>query len=206
MNDLVLDVKRSIKNKRKSFVSTKHSVPLKENTYISNLFTRTLVSVILVLLCAIFINLSDQNLILFKDHFFNDTLAFTKINELYKTYFGSVIPEYIPESLPVASTDKEYTRIEPFEDSYKVSLTGNTMHFLQGGIVVFLGEKENLGKTMIIQGNDGVDIWYSNLSNVSVSMYDYVEKDRLVGEFKDNTAILSFMEDGSYIGYDAYLS
>ena len=80
------------------------------------------------------------------------------------------------------------------------------MHFLQSGIVVFIGDKENLGKTVIIQGNDGVDIWYSNLNNVNLSMYDYVEKNTLVGEFKENLAILTFMEDGNYISYENYLS
>ncbi len=204
MNDLVLDVKRNIRNKRNSFLNEKTLI--KENKYISNLFTRTLTSIILVLLCAIFVNISDQNLLFFKDHFFNNTLAFSKINEFYKTYFGNIVPENIVTTLPVGNTLKDYINIEEEENAYKVSLTGNTMHFLQSGIVVFIGEKENLGKTIIIQGIDGVDIWYSNLSNLNVTMYDYVEKDTIVGEFNENTAILTFMENGKYRGYEDYLS
>lgn len=204
MNDLVLDVKRNIRNKRNSFLNEKTLI--KENKYISNLFTRTLTSIILVLLCAIFVNISDQNLLFFKDHFFNNTLAFSKINEFYKTYFGNIVPENIVTTLPVGNTLKDYINIEEEENVYKVSLTGNTMHFLQSGIVVFIGEKENLGKTIIIQGIDGVDIWYSNLSNLNVTMYDYVEKDTIVGEFNENTAILTFMENGKYRGYEDYLS
>ena len=201
-----MDIKRNIRNKRSAFVSQKNSQPIKNSSYISGLFTRTLISVIFVLLCAIFVNMSDKNLLLFKDYFFNNTLEFTKINELYKTYFGNIIPEEISPTISVASTDKDYINIEEMSDSYKITLTGDTMHFLQSGIVVFIGDKENLGKTVIIQGNDGVDIWYSNLNNVNLSMYDYVEKNTLVGEFKENVAILTFMEDGNYISYENYLS
>ena len=86
-----MDIKRNIRNKRSAFVSQKNSQPIKNSSYISGLFTRTLISVIFVLLCAIFVNMSDKNLLLFKDYFFNNTLEFTKINELYKTYFGNII-------------------------------------------------------------------------------------------------------------------
>ena len=87
-----------------------------------------------------------------------------------------------------------------------VHLNGNLFSFLESGVVVFLGEKENLGKTVIVQGIDGVDIWYSHLENYNLTMYDYVEKDSLVGEFQENEAILTFMKDGNYLGYEEYLS
>lgn len=177
-----------------------------KNNYIGKLFTRTLISVILVLLCAIFINISDKNLIMFKDYLFNDTLAFTKINELYTKYFGSIVPQEIASTIPVFDNGKNYTNIEKMDNSFKVSLNSNTFSFLEGGIVVFIGEKDGLGKTIIVQGNDGVDIWYSNLSNVNIKMYDYVEKDNIIGEFSDNFVILTLMEEGEYIGYSKYLS
>ena len=56
-----MDIKRNIRNKRSAFVSQKNSQPIKNSSYISGLFTRTLISVIFVLLCAIFVNMSDKN-------------------------------------------------------------------------------------------------------------------------------------------------
>lgn len=206
MDNLLSEHMRRIRSKRMNFVNYKQKKQVKEpSKYIAGLFTRTLLSVILVLLCAIFTNLSDANLLTFKNYFFNETLAFTKINNLYAKYFGNIIPEKVNNSIPVSINDKNYSTIEKEEDSFLVSLNSNTYNFLESGVVVFLGEKEGLGRTMIIQGIDGVDIWYSNLSNYNVTMYDYVEKNNLVGEFKDQKAVLTFMENGEYISYEKYI-
>ncbi len=207
MDNLFLETQSRIRNKRTEFVSHNRKLKKREpSKYISGLFTRTLLSVILVLLCAIFVNINDANLLTFKNYFFNDTLAFTKINNLYSKYFGNIIPENVSPTIPVSVADKNYTEIEKEGDSFLVSLNSNTYNFLESGVVVFLGEKEGLGKTMIVQGIDGVDIWYSNLTNYNVTMYDYVEKNNIVGEFDSQKAILTFMENGEYIGYEKYIS
>ena len=210
MDNLKIEALNRIKNKRNNLIrqgsNAKDKKKDKNTKYIGELFTRTLLSVILVLLCAIFVNLSDKNLIFFKDHFFNETLAFTKINSLYTEYFGNIVPESLGNTLPVFETGKKYTNITKEENSYRVDLTSNVLPFLESGVVVFLGEKEGYGKTMIVQGVDGVDIWYSNLENYNVTLYDYVEKGNIVGEFKENKALLTFIENGQNIGYENYLS
>jgi hypothetical protein len=201
MDDVIAKTKNRIKNKRNS--SLNNQVKPKSK-YISNLFTRTLLSVILVLICAIYIEYSDDNLLFFKNKLFNETLAFTKINELYTKYFGSVFNT--SESTPVFSDIKSYTEITPYENSYKVTINSNTMQVLESGIIVFIGEKEDLGKTIIVQGIDGVDIWYSNISLSDLTIYDYVNKDDILGEVNDNEVILTFMEDNNYITYENYLN
>ena len=206
MDNVITEAQNRIKNKRHNFVNNKKTIKLKPSKYISNLFTRTLISVILVLLCAIFINISDANLLTFKNHFFNETLAFTTINNLYTKYFGEIVPETLNKTIPVFESGKSYSSIEQVENAYKLQLNSNTFSFLESGVVVFLGEKENLGKTIIVQGIDGVDIWYSNIENHNITLYDYVEKNNMIGEFKDNSAILTFMENGNYTGYEKYLS
>ena len=210
MDNLRMEALNRIKSKRNHFIKYGSNTEKKQNDknskYIRELFTRTLISVIFVLLCAIYTNLSDKNLIFFKNHFFNETLAFTKINSLYTKYFGEIVPESLTKSIPVFETGKKYTNLTPENNSYRVELTSNVLPFLESGVVVFLGEKEGYGKTMIVQGIDGVDIWYSNLENYNVTMYDYVEKDKIVGEFKENKALLTFIENGQNISYENYLS
>ena len=205
MNDLAREAQKRIKKKRGNLVGETPQ-KRKPSKYISNLFTRTLLSIILVLISAIYININDANLIAFHNHFFKETLAFSKLNELYTKYFGSLLPDTKAKTTPVFENKEPFTQIEKIENSYKIALTGNTLQFLESGVVVFLGEKENLGKTLIVQGIDGIDIWYSNLSNCNVTMYDYVEKGAIVGEFSNNQAMLSFIENGEYISYENYLS
>lgn len=205
MDDLVLEAQRRIKEKRNYVINnkgTKHH----STKYISNLFTRTLISAILVLGCAIFVNLDDKNLLFFKNKLFNETLAFTKINELYTKYFGNIMPETVNETKQVFNDTSIFTNLEPYNDSYKASVTSNAITFLESGIVVFAGNKEGFGETVIIQGVDGVDIWYSNLANINLTLYDYVEKGNILGEVKDNEAVLTFVENGEFIGYENYIS
>ncbi len=63
---------------------------------------------------------------------------------------------------------------------------------LNSGIVVFLGDKEDYGNTVIIQQTDGTDVWYGNVDNASVKMYDYVESGSLIGEVTDEKLYLLF--------------
>ncbi len=202
MDDTINEAKKRIRNKRNN-ITLENS---KQNSnYISNLFTRTLLSVILLLLICIYTNSSDNNLLFFKNHLFNETLSFTKINNLYNKYFGSIVPAKNEEAA-VFKTDKSYNSIEKVDNSYKFILNNNTFSYLESGIVVFAGIKEGLGNTIIIQGVDGVDIWYSNLASINETLYDYIEKDKLVGEFIDKTAILTFMKNNEYQSYETYIS
>lgn len=202
----MLQAQNRIKHKRQNLVfNEKKKAP--NSKYISELFTRTLISVILVLAVAIYINISDANLINFNNKFFKDTLAFSEINKLYTKYFGNILPESVNKSLPVFENTSNYKNISEYnENAYKVDLTGNTFNYLESGVVVFIGEKDTLGKTIIVQGIDGVDIWYSNIENINLTLYDYVEKNNIIGEFKENSAILTFIENGNPISYEKYLS
>ncbi len=50
------------------------------------------------------------------------------------------------------------------------------------GFIRFIGEKEGFGKTVIIKHGDNSETWYGNLSNISVSLYEYIEKGKNVGK------------------------
>ena len=71
-------------------------------------------------------------------------------------------------------------------------------------MVVFIGEKENYGSTIIIENLDGIDFWYSNISTTNLKLYDYVEKGNLVGEVS-NDLYMVFSKDGKYLNYEEYI-
>ena len=77
---------------------------------------------------------------------------------------------------------------------------------LNSGIVVFIGEKEHYNNTIIIQGIDGVDIWYGNVTNVSVNLYDYVEKNTLLGSAMEDHIYFVLQKEGQYLDYEEYKS
>ena len=75
---------------------------------------------------------------------------------------------------------------------------------ITSGIVVFLDEKEGYGKTAIIQGIDGYDIWYGNITDSSVKLYDYVEKGFILANSNDDFYYNVFYKDGNKVSYEEY--
>lgn len=75
---------------------------------------------------------------------------------------------------------------------------------MASGVVVFSGEKEGYGNTVIIQGIDGADIWYGNLENVSINLYDYIEANTVIGNVVDEYLYLVIKKDNEYIKYEDY--
>ena len=175
--------------------------------YISNLFSRTLFSIIIVLISAIYINSSETHLKKYKTNFFEKSISFTKISNTYNKYFGKVIPIDIEKgTTKMVFNDKlNYDSIDKYNNGFKLSMTSSIVTSLYDGIVVYIGEKEGYGNTVIVQGSNGVDIWYSNVDNIGVTLYDYISKGTTIGEVKDNTLYLVFNKENEYLGYEEYL-
>ena len=177
---------------------------LDKKKYITSLFTRALISIILFLAISIFVNISDSNLLLFKNNVYDQTFKFTKVSNWYNKYFGSIINKPSPDKVVSSVKELIYSEANAYLDGVKLSDV-SLVYPLKSGIVVFIGEKDGYGNTLIIQGMDGIDYWYGNVQNLSVKLYDYVESDNILGEAVDNTLYLVFMKDGSIMGYEDFL-
>lgn len=181
----------------------------KDNNYISKIFTKVLISIIFFLVSMIFINYSDSNRALFSKYFFEQNFNFSYFTNLYNKYFGEILPEQedISDNSMVFNENMTYKNIEPYQDGFSLEVSENELiPILQSGLIVFVGEKENYGNTIIIQGIDGVDIWYSNVSLGEYTLYDYVEKGKVLGEATDSHINLVFNKNGTYLGYEEYIN
>lgn len=176
--------------------------------YLKSLFTRVLISIILFLVSSIFINYSDKNLLLYKKHLYNKSFNFAYINKIYDKYLGGILPlkNVSNKEQVVMSETIDYSNNEPYQNGIKINaLSGHIIKSLESGIIVFIGEKENLGNTIIIQGSDGVDYWYGNIENSNLSIYDYIEKDTNIGNAKDGILYLQFAKNGEYLNYEEFI-
>jgi len=199
------EIIKRIKRKRQNYFNNVDSK--KNSKYISNLFTRTLVAVIVVLISAIYVNASDKNLKSYKENLFEKSLSFNKVSSAYNKVFGNVMPLELDKGTTksVFNEGISYSDITKYENGYKLTLTNNMVTSLYDGIVVFIGEKEGYGNTIIVQGSNGVDIWYGNVTNVGVSLYDYIDKDTMLGESIDSNLYLVFNKENQFLGYEEYL-
>ena len=63
-------------------------------------------------------------------------------------------------------------------------------------------EKEKYGNVIIVEGKSGVNIWYGNLINYNVKLYDTVRVGGYLGEVNDNCLYLVYSKGNSYLDYN----
>ena len=175
----------------------------KDDRKISQIFSKILISIIIILICTIYIKLSPDNLSAFKSIVFENSMAFNKKNNLYHSLFGSVLPSVKDNTVSVKNVVGTY---EKYLDGVKIHTDkGSIVSSITSGILVYQGQKDGLGNTLIIQGVDGTDIWYSGLTNRNYKLYDYIETGTILGECIDNYYILTLYKDGKLLDYEDYI-
>lgn len=198
--------KRREEKKRRLLGEKKEPKAMK---FLFSFFSRVGVTIILTLFVFILLK-SDKNLkAQFYKQVFETNFSFATINNWYEKNFGSPIPfkEFFKEdTISVFEETLSYKEASKYLDG--VSLEVEDHYFipiLESGLVVFIGEKEGYGQTVIIQQNNGMDVWYGNLGQKNVQLYDYVEKGSLLGETKENTLYLVFKKGGEVLDYNEYI-
>jgi stage IV sporulation protein FA len=204
----VEDIIKKNKEKRRNYTSGEKKEELPKNIkYLKGLISRILITIIFVLGSIIYTNINSDNKKLYKKYVLENSLSFTKINNLYNDLFGEIdfIKKNKENSKPVFN-NISYTNIENYKNGVKLNVSPNeTISVITSGIVVYIGEKEGLGNTIIIQGNDGVDIWYSNLTDTNIKVYDYIESGTILGTSNSNEVYLTLLKDGKYMNYEEYI-
>lgn len=188
-------------------IRNKHSKKKKDNNKSINL-TKFLLVIILTLITLIAIKKDIKFKELFYKYIYEDSINFAKINEYYEKIFGSYIPfeDTTNKVTPVFNEKLTYISSNKYLDGVKLTVENNYLvPVLQSGLVVYIGEKEGYGNTVIVQGIDGIDIWYGNVTNISISLYDYIDKKSLLGTTKDDVLYLVYKKDGEILNYEEYL-
>ncbi len=205
MDELNVYLTNFKKKRRNPYLKVKLSN--NKHSLVRNFLTKVLLSIIFFLLSLIYLKTNDKNVLMYKEYVFSENLPFTKIKNWYENLFGEPIPKTATKEKTVFSGSLIYKKIEDYHDGEKLTVNDKALvSTLNGGIVVFIGEKDDYGNTVIVQGNDGADIWYGNVANVAVKLYDYVEKGTTLGETKDDTLYLVIKKDNEYLKYETYQS
>lgn len=170
--------------------------------------SRFLFTVILTLLSLILLKKNSAFKDMFYKYVYEDNFSFAKVNDLYKKYFGATIPfedVFKKNTTTVFNEKLTYEKAEAYQDGVKLEVSKQyLMPVLESGMIVFIGEKEGYGNTIIVQQMNGVDVWYSNVTS-NVKLYDYVEKGDALGEVNGNWLYLTFKKDGIIQNYEDYI-
>lgn len=175
---------------------------------VRNFFTRVLITVIIFLVGMILVknNTEIKNVIL--EQIYNKNFKFTKAKNFYEKYFGDILSseQFTNDEQAVFQEKLTYKKANTYLDGVALTVDNNYMvPVLETGIVIFMGEKEGYGNTVVIEQIDGVDVSYSNISTDGIQLYDYVEKGSLLGEVNNKKLYLVFQQDGEYLDYKRFV-
>ena len=150
---------------------------------------------------------NDQFKINFYKYVYQDNISFAKINKWYENKFGSALPfsKYFEEVTPVFNEKLSYKEKNKYKDGVSLLVEDDYLvPAIDSGIVIFIGEKEGYGNTIIIQQENGIDVWYSNLKEINLKLYDYIKEGHLIG-VSNNKLYLVFTKDGEVVDYQEYI-
>lgn len=177
------------------------------NSFFSNFLSRLLITGLITIVCLIMFKKSSSFKKYFDDNVLSTNFDFAYINSIYKKYMGGVLPfsDIIPNTESVFSEKLSYDGFSDYLDGVSLNVSSDYMvPSIGSGLVVFIGYKEGYGNTLIIEGSDGVDIWYSNMNDISVSMYEYVSSGSFIGNCSNNLYLV-FKKDGNVLDYKKYI-
>jgi len=177
------------------------------NNILKKYITRLLFLIIITLFILIFLRSNEKFYNDFYEYVYNKNFSFAIVNNWYKDKFGSPLPfeSLFIDSEPVFNEKLKYNSIEKYKDGVKLDVDfAYLIPSLDNGIIIFIGEKEGYGKTVIVQQENGIDVWYANISEVNVKLYDYVVKGSLIGSVNENLYLV-FIKDGEVVNYENYI-
>lgn len=205
------EVRNRLKNKNKKVPKSGNRNKPKINKSLKSLLYKFSISLVLVLIVLVITKTSDKYKAIIKQNVYDKNFSFASINNLYTKYLGPILPFkdlklFKDETKTTFNEKLEYSEANKYNDGVKLTVEKNYLVPIQeSGMVVFQGEKEGYGNIVIIQQVNGVDMWYGNLQNIDVKLYDYVEKGKLLGEVCDTSLYLVYQKDGKYIDYKEYI-
>ena len=176
--------------------------------YLRSLIIRSMAVILMFFILGILSKSNKQYKNIIIHNVYEKNLTFSKIKNIYQKYLGGIEPleKAINNNQPVFHEELEYFENSLYRDGVQLKVTKNYLVPIQNeGMVIYIGEKEYYDNTIIIEGVDGIDIWYGNLENTSVKLYDYVEKGKYLGTTKNDILYLAYQKDGKFINPKEYL-
>ena len=176
--------------------------------YLRSLIIRCMVAIIIFLILAILSKTNNTYKDLIITNIYEKNISFAKIKKLYYKYLGGIAPldKKIEDELTVFNEKLTYENESKYYDGVKLEVDYNYLvPVIEEGMVVYIGEKDNYGKVIIIEGVDGIDIWYGNMEKTTVKLYDYVNSGTYLGTIKNNYLLLAYQKDGKFLDYQSYL-
>ena len=179
----------------------------KKNSRFMKFVNKTLTAVFLGLVLLIVMEYSPKFKTFMQNDVLNKNFSFGFIGNIYERYFGGVLPKNNNNTIKVFGEKLVYKNKENYKDGYKLEVDDSYLvPIIESGVVVFIGNKDDYGRSIVIEGEDGSTITYGNIKNSDIKLYEYVTKGKYLGEVSDNTLYILLAKGGKYLDIETYLS
>lgn len=178
------------------------------NNFVKYFISKVLICLIMFILFLIGNKINTNFKSIIYENIYNDTFSFASLKSWYNNKFGDVFPldNLLPRETLVFSEKLSYESSNVYKDGVALKVSSKYLvPLLNSGIVIYIGEKEGYGNTLIVQEESGINVWYSNINYSDVNMYDYIEKGNFVGEANGDVIYLVFQKDGKFLDYKNYI-
>lgn len=173
---------------------------------IKRFIKRVMLSIILLLLSLIVCKENPKLKEYLNHNIYETSISFVKNQKIYRKYIGKILNKEKVTEQPVFSEKINYISQEKYFDGVKLLVEKNyNIPVIESGVVVYIGEKENYGKTIILEQVNGIEVSYSNVDVDNLKMYDYIEKGDILGKTIDDKLIITFQKEGKYLDYKKYI-
>jgi len=179
-----------------------------KNNFFKNIVLRVLITIIVTLILLIGFKMNNNFKKTFYHYVYEENFPFSVVKNFLQEKFGTSLTfDKIVTDEEVFNEKLSYKDKSLYHDGVKLTVSSEYMiPSLESGIVVYIGEKENYKQVVIVQQMNGVDVWYGNIKQANVKLYDYVEKGSLIGQVDNKTLYLVFQKEGKFVDYQSYLA
>lgn len=180
----------------------------KKNHLFLKIMNKGLSAILIGLIALIVMEYSPKFKTFMNEEVLGKNISFGFIGNLYKKYFGNVLPTNSEDNIAKVFNEKiSFSDIKTYENGSLLTVDKNYLiPAINSGVIVFIGEKDNLGKVIVVEQEDKKTVTYGHILNTSLNLYDYIEKGKFIGEVEDNSLYLSILEDNNYLDIKTYLS
>ena len=113
------------------------------------------------------------------------------VSKLYNGFFGQF---FVEKEEKVAAINLDFDLGNKYLNGYMIKTKQEGVVALVNGVVISNTEGE-MGKTVKIQGTDGVIYTYGFLENVNVHIYQYVNANQVIGICHDSFYLEEYKDD-----------
>lgn len=172
--------------------------------------TKVLICIIFFLTIGIISKTDYEIKKILKTKLYEESLSFTKFEKIYNKYLGGIFPiENIKQNniTPVFNEKLTYKNVTKYKDGIILETTEKYLiPNLENGIIIYIGEKKGYGEVIIVENENNINIWYGNVCNYNLKLYDRINKGDIIGETCKNQLFLLFKKDNKVLDYNNYIN